>query len=227
MVGDIADEHYIYAVHASCYYCHCQHIEYGKLGEENNQYTVADIEDKDIPYRRKTAVRIADENHISHGTVQKYAIYARAMDVIQKKEPALFPKILSGQYKISHENVVDLSKMSAEEMKKLNAKIERNPAPFVNYKHTRCALDFCKADSPLEVDAVDTPLTVKDMPKFDPDAEINSLSLTIPSWRSSIERTKSSADLSLISGEARRKLIDSLTQLGETVLDMLGFIEER
>ena len=47
--------------------------------------------------RHRTADRIADDNCISAGTVEKYAIYSRAVDVIVDTEPSLGSKILSGQ----------------------------------------------------------------------------------------------------------------------------------
>ena len=90
--------------------------------------------DPDAPVKHITAKRIADENHISLGTVQKYAIYTRALEEIGKKEPKLVPKILSGNYKISHENVVELSKLSQEDIQRVNRKIDRNPTPFIQYK---------------------------------------------------------------------------------------------
>lgn len=74
---------------------------------------------KDSPVvetKKKTAERIAEENHISHGTVEKYSLYARAIEEITKKEPAMASKILTGRYKISHEGVLLLAKRSAEEL---------------------------------------------------------------------------------------------------------------
>ena len=64
------------------------------------------------------------------------------------------------------------------------------------------------------------------MPAFDPDAEISSLTLTIPSWSSSIERTRSRADLSIVSTDARNRLIGALLSLQDTVSEMLTAIKE-
>ena len=64
-----------------------------------------------------TAQRIAQENQISGGTVLKYAIYTRALEAIGQKAPEMVPKILSGRYKISHKNLVDLSWLTSDEIK--------------------------------------------------------------------------------------------------------------
>lgn len=67
--------------------------------------------------------------------------------------------------------------------------------------------------------------SVKDMPAFDPDAEITGLTLTIPSWTSSIERTKTKADLSIVSSNARTKLTSALQDLQAKIQEMLVAIE--
>lgn len=48
------------------------------------------------------------------------------------------------------------------------------------------------------------------MPKFDPDASVTELYLTIPSWISSINRTQKNSDLSIISDNARSAVIQEL-----------------
>lgn len=195
-----------------------------------NQYTVEDHHDpadteltlSEITHR--TAERIAEEHHISHGTVQKYANYSRALDEISKHEPKLAAKILSGNYKISHKNVVELSRLSLEEMKRVNRRIDHSSAPFVQYKRTRTVINNGKREPEIP-DEPQGP-SVKDMPAFDPDAEISSLTLTIPSWSSSIERTRNSANLSIVSSNARNRLIGALQSLQNTVDEMLTAIKE-
>ena len=196
-----------------------------------NQYTSEDFIDPELPpavYERqlthRTAERIAEENHISHATVQKYAIYSKALDEIGKHEPELVKKILSGAYKISHENVVELSRRTPEEIRRVNRKIDRNPQPFIQYKRTRNAIktgyrEPIPPEDPLKP-------TVKDMPEYDPDAAISSLILTIPSWSSSIDRTRKTAKLSDISPKARSNLIDALHRLYDSLDEMLAAIEE-
>ena len=195
-----------------------------------NQYTADDhfnasegLTMAEITHR--TAERIADEHHISHGTVQKYANYSRALDEIGKHEPKLVNKILSGNYKISHKNVVELSRLSPDEMRKVNRKIDAKAAPFVQYKRTRTAINNMGR---RESEDNDEPQgrSVKHMPAFDPDAPVSSLILTIPSWSSSIERTRSRADLSIVSSYAKYRLMDALQSLQDSVEEMITAIKE-
>ena len=64
------------------------------------------------------------------------------------------------------------------------------------------------------------------MPAYDPDAEVAGLTLTIPSWMSSIERTRNMAHLASISPAAKENLQAALPALGEKVQEMLAAIEE-
>lgn len=192
-----------------------------------NQYTLEDNHETTdgltlAEITHKTAERIADEHHISHGTVQKYAIFSRAIDEIGRHEPRLVAKIMSGNYKISHKNVVELSRLSPEEIKRINRRIDGGSAPFVQYKRTRKVINSGRVATPEETQGP----SVKDMPEFDPDAEISSLTLTVPSWQSSIERTRSKADLSIVSPHARNRLIGVLQRLQDAVDDMMSAIKE-
>lgn len=176
--------------------------------------------------RHRTAQRIAEENHLSHCTVQKYAQYSKALDDISAHEPKLTAKILSGHYKISHKNVVELSKLSPEELRRINRRIDTNAAstPFIQYKKTRTVINNGKREQ--EAPPEPQGPSVKDMPEFDPDAEISSLTLTVPSWASSIERTRDRANLNIISPGARSKLRSVLRNLQITIDEMLEAIKE-
>ena len=196
-----------------------------KIGK--NQHTV-DIssmneEEADKACRHWTAQRIAEENNVSAATVQKYAIFTRALEEIGKKEPRLVPKILSGQYKIAHRHVMEMAELPPEDLRRINRKIERNPAQFIQYKATRPPVP-----GKYEAVANDTPTgpSVKDMPEFDPDAEISSLTLTIPSWKSSIERAKNAADLAIVSPQAKGNLVQALHELRKTIADLLSEMED-
>ena len=172
--------------------------------------------------KHHTAVRIAEEHNIARGTVEKYAIYSRAMDTLAEKEPDIVPKILSGQYKIAHKNVVELSKLSPSEIRKVGRRIEKMQEPFIQYNKMR---DVISASKEGQGRGESLP-SVKDMPVFDPDADINVLTLTIPSWYSSINRVRTRADLSIISAGARSGLIRELHTLVHRAEEMLAAMEE-
>ena len=64
------------------------------------------------------------------------------------------------------------------------------------------------------------------MPEYDPDAEVSSLALTIPTWISSIKRTQSMANFGLVSKKALCRLEQQLDTLVETINILRAQIEE-
>jgi hypothetical protein len=171
-----------------------------------------------------TAQRIAQENQISGGTVLKYAQFTRALETIGQKAPEMVPKILSGRYKISHKNVVELSGLTSVEIKKVGRRMERSQQQFVQYNRVRQEIQYTKGQTGLP-ESPSTP-SVKDMPAFDPDAEITALTLTIPSWTSSIKRTQTNTDFDTVSDYAKNKIADTLIVLQHTISKFLSEIKE-
>ena len=94
--------------------------------------------------------------------------------------------------------------------------------PFIQYNQSRNAISEVSEGS-KETAAVKS---IKDMPAFDPDADINVLTLTIPSWSSSIDRVRKKTDLSIISTQAREGLVKQLHSLIGHVNDLLGAVKE-
>jgi hypothetical protein len=62
------------------------------------------------------------------------------------------------------------------------------------------------------------------MPKYDPDAEISGLIFTIPSWVSSINRTRTTANFNAISKNVKCKLGKELSELSEAIENMINEI---
>lgn len=197
-----------------------------------NQYRKRE-ESSDLPYevftsdaqqeKIRTSQRIGEEYHLAHGTVEKYGAYSRAVDMIAKKDPTMLPRILSGRYKISHDNVISLSRMSAAEVKKFGNQMRttRKESAVVPYSISRSKLGQITPEQSVSIQT-----GIKTMPDFDPDAEITGLTLTIPSWISSISRTRTRTDLSGISLKARMDLRHALFSLQAMIEELLHDIKE-
>lgn len=176
---------------------------------------------EDLPSRNKTAHKIAHDYHISRSTVEKYASYTRALESIGKKEPNLVPKILSGRYKISHNGVVELSNLPASEVQSINRRLERAGPEYARYQATRKEIQQARDVRNANLELSESVPSVKDMPVFDPDAEVIGLSLTIPSWASSICRVENTTDFTVVSQSAKQKLQSVLIDLLNSGVHML------
>lgn len=173
----------------------------------------------------RASERLGKEYCISYATVDKYGIYAHSLDKLSKTAPELVQKILSGQAKISQENIIELSLLSPQEITSLTKNISDDTLDFIGYSGIRKVLPK-KQEPPRKLTPALPIGTIKDMPVYDPDAEISSLILTIPSWISSINRTRSTTNLGEISGNAKYRLKKELLGLNETIKSMLMAIKE-
>lgn len=67
---------------------------------------------------------------------------------------------------------------------------------------------------------------MKDMPTFDPDAELTGLTLTIPSWRRSIDRVQKATNFSIATPGAKEKLRSVLAELNTSIESIINAMEE-
>ena len=133
-------------------------------------------------------------------------------------------KILSGQIKISHDNIVELSRLPLSEIRKISTQLAGPRSNQVGYSGSRRELTNRlppKREAERLISA-----EIKNMPLPDPDAEVSSLSLTIPSWVSSIDRARTHSDFHTVSNEAKQKLVQQLFSLKECINTMLLAIKE-
>lgn len=173
--------------------------------------------------RRETAVRLGKEHHISGTTIQRYWKYSQALDAIAKSAPEITRQILSGNYKMTIASIHALARMNPSQLRELSQDFGINLPAFIRYGNSRKNLTR-RATSKYEGQAVRPP-AIKTMPAFDPDAEVTALTLTIPSWISSVDRIKTTADLRVISLSARSDLEAALTTLrskAQELLDEIG-----
>ena len=200
------------------------------LGAHNstgtNQHSEKEVRAKMLPeppYEDKairTRERLGAEYNMSHTTVFLYGKYSEAIDKLTTVVPDITSKILSGKAKITRENVVELSQLPSLSIKRLSVLLLEDETKFqeglrklIPEKQRILRKHIVSAG------------TVKEMPVYDPDAEISGLTLTVPSWVSSIERARSSIDLISTTINARLKLNKELLKLKETIDLMIADME--
>jgi len=185
-----------------------------------NQYTVEKKRSVGRPasndYRHRTADRLGKEYHVSHGTIKNYGSFSRVVDRIGERSPSLANQILAGKVKISQRGLTELVGMNDSEMDTVTTSLAER-GEYVPYNNTRKEINELtkKAETPPAP-------SVKDMPAYDPDAEAVGLTLTIPTWASSISRVNGLMDKSKISPKARNKLIEALRSLRFKINEMLS-----
>ena len=163
----------------------------------------------------KTHIRehIAAEYFLVYSTVQKYECYSQALDMINGVFPGFVTEHLAGKLKLSFSHIDKLSRLPDNEIYNECHRLLRRSAEGQGVPGRGCRYS--------EGDELEPVVSIKSMPEYDPDAEIVSLSLTSPSWVSSILRVRSSANMMETSEEARAGLKRALIKLKSTTDKML------
>ena len=184
--------------------------------------------------RMGTAAVIGQEYNVSHFAVHTYKDIAKAVDMIAEKDARLSDMYLSGQVRIKKDDLDTIADLNRSQTRALTNLLIRQ-------KKTICRsqdiLDALSAQRNYEKEniaarerrrsaSMGTQPSVKDMPAFDPDSEVASLSLTIPTWNTSIDRVFTNTDLRAISDKARTQLKAELLTLRDSVDLVLLAIEE-
>ena len=173
----------------------------------------------------KTQDRLAREYNVSISTIWKYYIFAEALDTIYDIDEGFASAIMRGNIKISQENVVSISKLSEKEIRNMAEYLLREQPDFKSFSGSRKILS--KANNEKNDDAVPAKApSIKDMPQYDPDSEVASLALTIPSWISSMKRVSNASDMGKVSDNAKARLRNELDRLGNAIFDMFDVLKE-
>ena len=194
-----------------------------------NQYSEVSCEMLRGPQRvapqHRTAVPLGEEYGICYATVQKYGAFAAAVDKIMRVEASMCPHLLYGQARVSHENVILISNLGGSQIKKITYFLENSPDVHLQIEDIERVVGYHIPQSKTIIEEATRP-SVKDMPAYDPDIEISGLSLTIPSWKSSIERVQNRVDMKSITETTRKKLEAELLLLRDKLDLMLSEIRE-
>ena len=156
------------------------------------------------------------EKSLSHSIIYKCSLYSAAIDEIDRKAPEIAEEMLQGLFKLSQNDTLEFSKLSPEGMRLAYRHIKNgaDTAYFLTAASKSKPKRYAKSKTS------DLYPEIKRMPKYDPDAEISSLALTIPMWISSINRTKSLAKFHEASKDALTRLEHQLVSLRQCINQM-------
>lgn len=201
-----------------------------------NQYTVDASEVLMRPptdRRMGTAASIAKAYNVSHFAVHTYKDIASAIDTIAEKDSRFSERYLTGQLRVKKDDLVTIADMNRYQIRALTNNLMRQKKTICRSQDVLEALsardlqrENQMARERRQAQAMATMPSVKDMPAHDPDGEVASLSLTIPSWNSSIGRVFNKTNMQDISDKAKTQLRVELMTLRDSIDLILLAIEE-
>ena len=229
---------------AASYICSSQ-LERQDLTEEFRKYLIGqkfsfelsltpDSVTEKTNAKYQVAYRIGKAVHLASGTVLKYYAYSTALDTIFDIAPDLAKNILLGKIRVSHENVIELSRLSLENIQKISQAALTGGVVHITYNDIQSGIATGMMQPKVPVARRERlenkdrgPAGIRQMPVYDPDSEVNSLCMTITSWVSSIERVNRSVDYATITQRAKLELMKDLTILEQTIHSMQKSLVER
>lgn len=158
-------------------------------------------------YGQIIALALGTEYMLSYSTILRYGWYAKDVDCIAERADGLAPKLLGGQIEIPMDAVHQLAQMTEQQYAHACRYITNGRYETLAYFESRKLLS---GDIKRHIQRRES---VKDMPIYDPDAELASLILTIPSWRDSLNRVREQMNVCATSPQVRLQLLDELHQL--------------
>lgn len=163
-------------------------------------------------------------------SIKNLAIFSCVVDRIIKSLPDIAADILNGKTRLAEKNIYALAKMDFVEINAVMERLENETlsAKIIIEEQKALRTKTKRPSRPKRIIAEVPRASVKDTPAFDPDAQINALAYTVPSWVSMIERAFTSSEFNEISQNARDRLareLHKLTAAAETVATLLSEVK--
>lgn len=174
----------------------------------------------------QTALKLGKEYSLSHNTVYKYGVYSRMVDIIMEKDGDLAQKILSGKLRISHENIIELSRLPQENIKRLNKSLSKDGIEHIVISDILRGFQWKRVVEPRTKTIPQEEIPIKQMPQFDPNAAPSSLAYTMPSWEGTIKRIRNETDFQIVSEDVKNKLAFQIRQLQNTLATLSEKMED-
>ena len=158
----------------------------------------------------------------------------RDIPKICKNAEELAFHILMEQIKVSHENTIELSRLTPDEIRYLSQAVIEQRLKHLTFQDIRHECEWKHTNNKSSIsrsekrEIKESPqVSIRQMPAYNPDADVNSLCMTIDSWVSSIKRVNQAVDFSTISRKAMINLVRQLTILEQTVNMLQKTLTER
>lgn len=174
--------------------------------------------------RNYTTTVVSNDLGISPGSIYNYSVYARDIDTIRIRSAKVAEIILSDRVHVSLNAVSTLARLSSDDLQKIYVYMNEPNTFRLQQTDIDNLLNIRRA--PQKIGPRDKEPEIKHVPKYDPDAEISSLILTIPSWISSITRTMNASSFTEATSDAKAKLDSQLWELQRAIIVIQSKIKE-
>lgn len=165
--------------------------------------------------------RVAEELQLHRATVEQYGKYAECLDQIAEKSRECFDAILRQDIKPVRHQIKEYASFSERKLRELCRTLPNNGVQA----DSTAKLRNRRKREPAAEPSHEIPLSVgiKEMPTYDPDMELNGLTLTIPTWNMAITRVMGKTEQA--TEKAKKHLAAGLKELRKQIDEMLEVID--
>lgn len=153
--------------------------------------------------------RISDEYRLSSATLRRYAVFGKGLDQLEKRYPGTRNRILTGKLEVARVHMTELLSMPPSELREMidNPKCRRLVPPKQEKTENRMANGNARKKN------IRLKTGIKQMPTFDPDAELKGLTFTVSAWKSAVNRAKEKTDFNKATVVGKYRLRQALEEL--------------
>lgn len=158
---------------------------------------------------RATMKQLGEEFSYHRETIRRYIQFGRQLDKLEEMVPGTRIRILTGELSVMMVHMPMLIRMPTKQLEQL-----------ISNRHTRRLIPPAElpAESPKKREnrqkkEYTVQPAIKQMPAYDPDAELNGLRYTVETWRKAIARTAIRADLAHATEAGKEDLKQVLQKL--------------
>lgn len=157
-----------------------------------------------------TAMRqLGQEYGYSWRTIQRHVRFGKQLDLLENWFPGIRVRILKGEVVVTIKHFHLLMLMPRDELKKMVL----DPACKKLEPPSKMLTDALQDRKSRAKENLHVETAIKNIPAYDPDAELNGLTFTIGAWVKAINRTCEKADFSHSTLNGKNRLRDTLTAL--------------
>ena len=201
-------------------------LGYLVLAESAIYLDVKDKKLRDVPAKKEPVEIVAKCFGLSSVCIFNYKKIAESVLRIHEICPSVADSILKDRLKITNQQIVALGNKDDDEIMETAERLRRcGEKEEVKYSDLlKKEVQTNRKRSGNRRMIPEMVPEIRKMPVFDPDAELTSLSLTLPVWINSISRVYGT-EIKGSSVKARNELYDVLCQLGEAAELLKNYLE--
>ena len=173
-----------------------------------------------------TRAQVAQNSGYAEETMKRFMCYVNSVNRLQQSFPDLVSDILAGKTRLGLKTTILLAKQSPNDIAVIIKRVETENTPIrrIISDQIKHPLTYPRRFSDGR-STKSSPKSIKDTPRYDPDAQITGLIYTIPSWIKAIERVHMNEDICNVSHSARNKLRDEFLNLKSVTEALIKLIK--